>query len=189
MRVLLVALISEGLLFVVATLLTQALHLELVWGISSTAAMSGVGLALPPLLLNTIMWERTRRRPDSPYARFSREIIVPLCKHVSIPVAGSIAILSGWCEEYFFRGALSASIALYMGPLPACLISSFLFAAIHFIGSFKRFGAMLPLYMLMGIYIWSAHNLSGSLFCVAVLHGFYNFMAILQVKHRVRTVA
>jgi membrane protease YdiL (CAAX protease family) len=61
-----------------------------------------------------------------------------------------------------------------------------MFAGIHFIGNFKRFGGMMPLYTAMGIYMWLAAYFSGSLFCAAVLHGSYNLAAILQIKFRER---
>lgn len=186
MKILIAALISEGLLAVLGLLVVGALAIEVRWDISPRMAAYGVGLALAPLLLNYYLWRRTRDYPDSVYSRFSREIIDPLCRQISIPTAISVAILSGWCEEYFFRGALSGAITHYLSPLWACAISSVLFAAIHFIGNFKRFGGMMPLYTVMGIYMWLVAYLSGSLFCAAVLHGSYNLAAILQVKLRHR---
>lgn len=189
MKILVAALISEGLLVVFGFLLVWALTIEVRWDISARMAAYGVTLALAPLLLNHYLWRRTRNYPESVYSRFSGEIIDPLCRQISIPAAISIAILSGWCEEYFFRGALSGAIARYSSPPVACVLSSVLFAGIHFVGNFKRFGGMMPLYTLMGMYMWLIYYLSGSLFCVAVLHGSYNLAAILQVKLRHRVGA
>lgn len=186
MKILVAALISEGLLVVLGLLLVWALGIEVRWDTSVRMATYGVTLALPPLILNHYLWRRTRDYSHSVYRRFSREIIDPLCRQISIPTAMIVAILSGACEEYFFRGALSGAITRYSSPPVACAISSLLFAGIHFIGNFKRFGGMMPLYTLMGIYIWLVSYLSGSLFCVAVLHGSYNLAAILQVKLRHR---
>ena len=70
----------------------------------------------------------------------------------------------------------------YLGPIGSCLVTSLLFASVHFIGSFKRYGGMLPLYTAMGVYLWLAHYLTQSLAAVAVLHGLYNFTVILLVK-------
>lgn len=189
MKILLAALASEGLLLILATGIVWILNLEISWNPSGEATLLGVGLAALPLVLNSYLWMRTRRYSDSVYARFSKEVIVPLCRQISIPTACSVALLSGWCEEYFFRGALSSAIAHYLGPGVACLVSSLLFAAVHFIGNFRRFGNMIPLYTLMGSYIWIVYYLSNSLFCAAVLHGTYNFAAIVQVKLRAPTDA
>ena len=184
MRILAAALVSEGLLFILSVVLVWTLGIELTWGVSFSTALTGLLLAIAPLSLNLYLWKRTIASPHSVYARLSREIITPLCRQISIPTAISVAILSGWCEEYFFRGALPGVITRYTGPALSCVLSSFLFAAIHFIGSFKRFGGMLPLYTIMGMYMWFANHLTGSLFCAAVLHGSYNLAAILQVKFR-----
>ena len=189
MRILGAALISEGILWILSTLILWALDGELIWNISFSTGVTGILLAAPPLCLNMYLWSRAVAAPNSVYGRFSREIITPLCRQISIPTAVSVAILSGWCEEYFFRGALSVALTHYVGAVLSCVVSSLLFAAIHFIGSFKRFGAMLPLYTVMGIYMWLVHLLSGSLFCVAVLHGAYNLAAILHVKLRERRCA
>jgi membrane protease YdiL (CAAX protease family) len=189
MRILVAALISEGLLVTLGLLAAWTLSLGIEWNISVRMGAYGIALAIGPLLINYFLWRRTLANPDSVYARFSREIITPLCRQISIPTAISVAILSGSCEEYFFRGVLSAAIARHSYLSVACVVSSILFAAIHFIGSFKRFGGMMPLYTAMGIYMWLAAYLSGSLFCAAMLHGSYNLAAILQIKFRDRVSA
>jgi membrane protease YdiL (CAAX protease family) len=184
MRILIAALISEGLLLTLGLTAVWALSLDIPWNISVRMGSYGVLLAIGPLVLNYYVWKRALASSDSVYTRFSQEIIIPLCRQISIPTAISVAILSGSCEEFFFRGVLSAAIARHSPLSVACLVSSVLFAAIHFVGSFKRFGGMMPLYTAMGIYMWLAAYLSSSLFCAAILHGSYNLAAILQIKFR-----
>jgi membrane protease YdiL (CAAX protease family) len=186
MRILIAALISEGLLVALGMVVAWAFSLNTQWNISARMAAYGVALASGPLLVNYYIWKQSLANPDSVYSRFSHEIITPLCRQISIPTALSVAILSGGCEEYFFRGVLSAALSHHSSLPVACLFSSIMFAGIHFIGNFKRFGGMMPLYTAMGIYMWLAAYFSGSLFCAAVLHGSYNLAAILQIKFRER---
>lgn len=182
MRVLIAALISEGLLVILSVVLCAVGNIEVSWNASMHFAALGALLATPPLLLNEVLWRVSQRHPTSVYSRFSREIILPLCRQISLPTAVAVAILSGACEELFFRGALNAVARTYLGPLGACVSTSVLFAAIHFVGNFRRFGGMIPLYTIMGSYMWAVASLTDSLFCAAVLHGVYNFLAIVRIK-------
>mgnify|MGYP003345214224 CR=1 FL=1 len=69
-----------------------------------------------------------------------------------------------------------------MGQLFAALVSSTLFAYVHFIGNLKRFGGMLPLYTFVGLYLWAVMQLTGSLSAAMVAHGVYNFLAIVLIR-------
>jgi membrane protease YdiL (CAAX protease family) len=180
--VLIAAIISEGLLVVLSAALIGILNLEIKWNSSSSALTYGLLATVPLLLLNVLLWRASELRPESIYSRFSKEVVIPLCQVVTIPTAIVIAILSGVCEELFFRGALNAAITRYAGSLIACLITSLAFAAVHFIGSFKRYGKMIPLYTAVGGYFWIVNYCTGSLAAVAILHGVYNFIVILTVK-------
>jgi membrane protease YdiL (CAAX protease family) len=182
MRVLIAAIVSEGLLVIVSVALCALFHIEVAWNPSLRLAALGVLLAAPPLLLNEVLWRFSQRHPGSVYSRFSREIILPLCRQITMPTAVVIAILSGACEELFFRGALNAIARAHLGLLGACLSTSVLFAAIHFVGNFRRFGGMIPLYTIMGAYMWVIAHITDSLFCAAILHGAYNFLAIVRIK-------
>jgi membrane protease YdiL (CAAX protease family) len=184
MKILLAAAISEGLLLVFALAAIYLANLNCPWNLTSANVAIGLILALPPLVANHLLWRHSDRYPHSIYGRFSREVVTPLCRNMSLPVAVSVAILSGTCEELFFRGAVNLMLAAYLGTAVACLISSALFAAMHFIGNFRRYGGMLPLYIAMGVYLWFAHHLTDSLASVAILHGVYNFVVIQLVKNK-----
>lgn len=185
MRVLTAALISEGILLILALLGQGAFSLPIRWNASPFSLMLGVLLTIPALASNHLLWRYSLKHADSAYSRFSREVILPLCSQVTTPVAIVVAILSGICEEWFFRGTLNALCARYVGELASCIVTSALFAAIHFIGNFKRFGAMIPLYTLMGAYLWFAQHVSDSLAAAALLHGLYNFTVIMLVRRHV----
>lgn len=165
-----------------AYIVSRAASLSIPWNLSIHNAVIGGFLALPPLALNELLWRRANTKHNSVYARFSREIIVPLCRQMSTFTAVIIATLSGSCEELFFRGMLHALSIRYLDLVTTCFVTSFLFAAMHFVGNFRRYGGMIPLYTLMGAYLWAVYVLSGSLLCAAVAHGLYNFSAIMRVK-------
>lgn len=184
MRILLAAVISEGLLLALALALAYFADLTIEWNWSLYAGAQGLALTVPPLIGNHILWNYSYRNPDSIYGRFSREIIVPLCRHMRLGLAATIAILSGICEEVFFRGSLNYLCIPYLGSIGACIATSILFAAMHFIGNFKRYGGMLPLYIVMGMYLWLAHLYTNSLAAVAILHGAYNFIVMTTVRIR-----
>ena len=184
MRILIAAVISEGLLLGLALALVYLANLTIEWNWSKRALTLGLLLTLPPLAVNHLLWRYCDRNPDSIYGRFSREIIVPLCKNMHVSLAATVALLSGMCEELFFRGALNYLCISYLGIIGACITTSALFAAMHFIGNFKRYGGMLPLYTVMGVYLWFAHSSTGSLAAVALLHALYNFIVITTVRIR-----
>jgi Type II CAAX prenyl endopeptidase Rce1-like len=187
MRILTAAIISEGFLLIAGELLLRLLSLSVDWRPSLHALALGSALTLPLLLANEIAWKRSLRYPTSTYSRFSREIIIPLCQRTPPLTALIIAILSGGCEEFFFRGALHSAVIVYLPQWASCVITSLLFAAVHFIGNFRRFAAMIPLYGAVGMYLWVVAWATGSLFSVAILHGLYNFTVIMRVRQALRS--
>jgi membrane protease YdiL (CAAX protease family) len=182
------AIITEGILLIVSYIVAGLFEAHLVWGVSGETTLIGVGAALPLLFGNDLLWRWSSKHPYSVYARFSREVIVPLCRNVSVSVACVLALLSGFCEEIFFRGVLNQAITLRLGLVSAAILSSFLFAYIHFIGQVRRFGGMLPLYTAIGVYLWCINALTGSLWSVALTHVVYNFVAIVWIRWRADTM-
>ena len=186
MRIITAAVVSEGFLLILGLALVKIFSLSVNWHPSLHSLVVGGALTLPLLLLNEIAWKRSLRYPKSTYSRFSQEIIIPLCRQAPLSTALIIAILSGTCEEFFFRGALHATCMIFLPSWASCAITSILFAAVHFIGNFKRFAAMIPLYAAVGVYLWLVAWYSSSLFCAALLHGLYNFTVIMRVRWSLR---
>jgi membrane protease YdiL (CAAX protease family) len=182
MRVLIAAIVSEGVLVAFAALMQLIFAITLEWRISPLALLAGLLLTIPPILANHLLWNHAERHPSSIYHRFSQEVILPLCRQISWPIALAVALLSGICEEWFFRGALNSLCQQHLTPLASCIVTSLLFALVHFIGSFKRYGGMVPIYTAMGTYLWITHYLTDSLAAVALLHAAYNFTVILLVR-------
>jgi membrane protease YdiL (CAAX protease family) len=187
MRILLAAFISEGILLILSLAISLFADIPLIWNSSWWAVLVGFALIIPPLIVNNILWRYSETNHGSIFYRFSQEIIIPLCRHITPTAAIIVAILSGVCEEMFFRGALNSLCARLGGIEFAFVVSSLIFAATHFIGSFKKYGAMIPLYTAMGAYLWLVHFYSDSLTAVAICHGAYNLVVILITRRRALT--
>lgn len=179
--ILLVAIVSEAILVVIAYLVAYAFSLDIVWNPSARAIALGIAAALPLLIGNHLLWRWTHNNPDSVYARFSREVVVPLCRRVTPAQAFWIGILSGLGEEALFRGSLNLVVIKGAGLWIALIVSSVAFACVHFIGSFKRYGGMIPLYSAVGGVLWLVWFLTDSLAAAAATHATYNFIAIVAI--------
>lgn len=180
--ILALAVISEGLLVLLAYATAWITKTPIVWNLSWGVLVVGALCAVPLLVGNHLLWMWTQRHPDSIYARFSREVVRPLCTMVSTKEAFYIGVLSGIGEEVFFRGALSSLIEHHAGSAAALVVSSFLFAYVHFIGNIRRFGGMIPLYTAVGAVLWAIYETTGSLAGAAMTHATYNFLAIVLMK-------
>lgn len=180
--ILTLAITSEVALIVVAYVLSWLCGIELSWNPSTTSLTIGVLAAIPLLVGNDLLWRWTQKNPGSVYARFSREIIVPLCREVTPLQALLIGILSGVGEEVLFRGALNLTMARWGGLFFACVVSSIAFAWVHFIGNTKRWGGMIPLYSAVGGALWLVWFLTQSLAAAAATHAMYNFLAIVWIR-------
>lgn len=178
------ALLSEGILILVAYGIYSATGLTCTLEPSVGKIALGASAAIPLLLLNHALWLWSLKHPNTVSARFSREIIVPLCIRISPLLALVVAVLSGFAEELLFRGALNQVLTEAGGAAFSALVSSALFAYVHFIGNLRRFGGMLPLYTGVGLYLWLVATSTHSLAAAMVTHGTYNFLAILMVRHK-----
>jgi hypothetical protein len=183
------ALITEGLLIIVSYVVSGLMDVPVIWGADPLLVVLGALAAFPLLWMNHFAWRWAEKRPDSLYARFSREIVVPLCKQVKPPLALVLGVLSGFGEELFFRGVLNSLVTDELGAVVSAISTSVLFAYVHFIGQERRFGGMIPLYSAVGLYIWTLVTLTGSLTAAMVCHGLYNFLAIVSIRKEVSKAA
>ena len=187
--ILLAAVITEGLLIVVSYLVMGLWDLPLTWGASFFNVAVGALAVAPPMVLNETLWRAFGPQPQSVYGQFIREIVIPLCKQVQATTAIALSILSGFGEELFFRGVLHEWTTSHLGLIASAILTSFLFSYVHFIGQVKRFGKLLPLYAVMGLYLWFVCIITGSLVAAVVAHGLYNFSAILITRRRIAVEA
>lgn len=181
--ILTLAIVSEVALLVIAYAMAWAFSVELSWDVATPSLIIGVLAAVPLLIGNHLLWRWTERNPSSVYARFSREIIVPLCERVTPEQALLIGIFSGIGEEVLFRGTLNLLFIRVGGLTIALVLSSVLFAWVHFIGSTKRYGGMIPLYTAVGGALWLVWYFTDSLAAAATTHATYNFLAIVWIRH------
>ncbi|MEN9845873.1 MAG: hypothetical protein RIS36_1020 [Pseudomonadota bacterium] len=180
--ILLAAIMSETILVIVAYVLAYLFSLDIAWNPSVRAIALGIAAASPLLLGNHLLLRWTQSNPDTVYARFSREVVVPLCRRVTPSQALWIGILSGLGEEALFRGSLNLLMTRWGGLWLALITSSIAFAWVHFIGSFKRYGGMMPLYSAVGGVLWLVWFLTDSLAAAATTHATYNFIAIISIR-------
>ncbi|MBV19756.1 MAG: hypothetical protein CL870_01485 [Cytophagia bacterium] len=85
----------------------------------------------------------------------------------------TIAIIPGFCEEYFFRGVLQKNLSLLIkNHHVAILISAFIFSAFHlqFYGFFPR--------LLLGVLFGYFYYWSGSLTYSIIAHTLNNFFSL-----------
>ena len=85
----------------------------------------------------------------------------------------AIAIIPGFCEEYFFRGVLQKNLKLLLKNAHiAILLSSLLFSAFHlqFYGFFPRF--------FLGVFFGYLFYWSGSLIYPVIAHALNNFLSL-----------
>ena len=184
--VLTIAIVSEVALVVLAYLVAWVSGIEIGWDASPLAVLIGATAAGPLLIGNHVLWRWTLKNPNSVYARFSREVIVPLCKQVTTFHALLIGLLSGIGEEVLFRGTLNLLCIQWFGFFGALIVSSVTFAWVHFIGNTKRYGGMIPLYTGVGAVLWLVWYLTDSLAAAAATHATYNFLAIVWIRRLAR---
>ncbi len=188
-HILTAALVTEGLLVLISFIFAGLFEVSVGWHSSWLLLVIGVVAAFPLLFLNNLVWRWSQSRPNSVFARFSRTVIVPLCKQVNPALALALAALSGFGEELFFRGVLNAIAINHLGLAAAAVMTSITFAYVHFVGLVRTFGGMLPIYTAVGFYFWILHFWTQSLFAVTVTHATYNFCAILWVRLTERETA
>lgn len=99
------------------------------------------------------------------------------------PVAGFVhtCLLAPLVEEILMRGFVLRGLAPLYGPLPALLISSVLFALLHF-NMVQTFSALI-----CGLILGLLYLHTGSLLCCVLAHAGYNavsFVRLLQAQAR-----
>jgi membrane protease YdiL (CAAX protease family) len=182
--ILLAALITEGLVTIVAWILWGLFEVELRWGEPLTSIILGLLWVLPLFIGNELLSLFIEQNPSSIFARFSKEVVTPLCEAVPPLLALILGILSGFGEELLFRAVLLPLFTPVTGVYGAILMSSILFAWVHFIGQERKYGALIPLYTLVGVYFSIIFLLHGTALPVMICHGTYNFMVILRTRSK-----
>ncbi len=182
--ILLAALITEGLVTIVACVLWGLFDVEVLWGEPLMSSIFGLLWVLPLFFGNELLFLFIQQNPSSIFARFSSEVVIPLCKAVPPVLALVLGVLSGFGEELLFRAVLLPLVTPLTGVYGAILFSSILFAWVHFIGQERTYGALIPLYTLIGVYFCGIFFIHGSILPAMICHGTYNFMVIVRTRSR-----
>jgi len=148
----------------------------LFWGIIAT---------IPVFVLNLGCYILSQKFPAHlrQISRFSKEIVIPLCRNLDPFSALVIALLSGICEEVFFRGFLLDLLRAYFSVETAILGSSLVFAYAHLVGLFRTYWLIFLIYLAIAFYFSFLTLYFSSLLPAIVSHTLYNFVAILYLHY------
>ncbi|MCB0353852.1 MAG: CPBP family intramembrane metalloprotease [Bdellovibrionales bacterium] len=184
--VLLIALVGEGALYILS--LPWLLHSGWDPVCAASGAMVAAGTVAALLLFGlSFRWIEALLSHEKPsaYRRLYKEVLLPLASSLSGREIFLIAFLSGTAEEILFRGAIPWYLtSLGFGTLLAHGVSNFAFASVHFIGSFREFGRLIPMYFCVGCLLsWLALSFD-SLMPAMICHGLVNFLSLSLLKIR-----
>lgn len=187
-HVLTVAVIGEGLLGFGALIWAHFAGITLPWSFAVQDAAAGLVAALPLAMVSIGFIERGDFGTRIPgYSEFRDKILLPICGVLSFQGSLFISLISGVCEELFFRGAVYLHAAQLFGEFPAILLSSFVFGYVHFIGVAHRFKTLLLLYIGAGMYLCTVFLFTRNLMTVMTTHAVYNFLVIEYVRRSLKS--
>ncbi len=150
--------------------------------INSTGMLLGLAGTLPPLGLFWLCL-KCPLRPFRRIARIVDELLVPLFEGCSLAELAVISALAGLGEEVLFRGVVQAAVADKIGGAPGVYLGLFvaaaLFGLLHFIT--PSYAVMAGL---IGLYLGWIWLLSGNLLAPIIVHGVYDFLALVWVTRR-----
>ena len=110
--------------------------------------------------------------------RFKEEYIIPLARMLRPIDALVVSAAAGIGEEFFFRGVLQVEIGV--------LLSSIIFAAVHFGPAIRQYSLVALIYFLVSLYFAAIYSVTQDLWAVALAHGLYDFLVILFIRRQER---
>lgn len=178
------ALVCEGLLLVTAFIFSVLFDIPLYAEFEIPLIGLGLIAAFPLIGGNIAFSQFASARPAKfpTFNRFLKELIEPLCQELPVSAAFVVAMLSGVCEELFFRGVLQTFLSEFLGLVPAIVIINGFFAVIHFVGRLRDFWKLIPFYFFCGVYFSVLTYATADLTASIVAHGLNNFIAVLYVR-------
>ena len=183
-KVVKLALFFEGAIALIALFWIRWGNLEVPFGFVSNYLLYSLLGTFPILTLNGLLFfllGLTEKR--SPYARFMREYIFPLCASQSMLSAFFIGLASGIGEEFFFRGALFYFLTGKFGQPISILVINLLFAYVHFIGNFLEYWRVFIFYFLFGVYFTFLVMFLNSIWIPVLTHALYNWIVIVAMRY------
>lgn len=178
------AIITEGLLLACSLIWAWFFPPDRPVVINTQVLIHGVYATGPLLAFNFGVFIVLARNPKYQiYRKFLEYAVFPLCGALNWWLAIPVALLAGFGEEIFFRLMLYPAIESSLGPLLAAVISSFLFAYMHFIGRAKDFIAIVLLYFLFGLYFCYLSHFHAGVGVAIIAHALYDYIVILFVRY------
>ncbi|PIE35781.1 hypothetical protein CSA56_02835 [candidate division KSB3 bacterium] len=171
------AFLLEGIIFGVALLWAYWRTIPLQQALQPTlsACLIGIVVGVFVLVFNYVIIEYGSRYVTA--LRIIHQLIeqdiFPIFKHFGITGALCIAIISGFAEEFFFRGVLQAQIGIWLASLVFGLVHIWSKPAIIY----GVYTALIGL-LFGGLYLWI-----GNLWSPILAHMVNNFVAILYYRH------
>ena len=130
---------------------------------------------LPLLAVNIVLylpavsrlaWTRT-------FFIFKEEVICRLAAPLDTASALTLALFAGLGEELFFRGVLQQELGI--------LISSAVFAGLHFGTAVRKFPYVAAAYVVVSLYLGAIFAYSGSLWPPVFTHALYDFLLLFYL--------
>lgn len=135
------------------------------------------GIGTLPLLAYLAVYHFFSPRVLQPMRQFVEENLKPSLQHFSIVGLLVIAVLAGFCEEFFFRWCLQGGItAVSKSLVGGLLIASLIFGLCHWVNS--SYGITTAL---IGIYLGWLMCLTGTWLAPAIAHTAFDFVALMYI--------
>lgn len=179
------AFIAELMMLGIALLWANARGIQVLSGPLWSGIITGALASLPPLIFSIIILELLdfgRKIPG--YTEFRNSTIIPICQPLGTASAVAIAMLSGVCEEYFFRGVLNPECMNLLGDNTGLFVGCFLFAFIHFGTVNKHNMSLIIIYIIAAYYFSALYILTEGLTAAASCHAVYNFSVFRFIRWR-----
>ena len=173
-RIVAVALVSQGVMGVVAVAVARLFGLSFAWGSPARDVAIGLAGAAGVAAANyALLGRRQVAGPLQPVRDVVDEILMPLFSRLRGWQMVVIAACAGVGEELLFRGVLQ--------PLVGLVAASLLFGMAHIGGrTMLAFGAWASA---LGLLMGTLAIATGGLTAPMVAHGVYDFLALAYLRH------
>lgn len=178
-RLLFLAVVYEGGLFLVGWLLARLLGLGQAPGLGLTAASVLWGILLGLALLAAVYLSlRSNWRPILRFRAEVEEVVGRLFADCTVLDLAFISSLAGIAEEFVFRGWIQTGLSGSIGTWAAVGLAAFLFGAAHAISLTYAVYATI-----IGFALGAALVVSGALWVPILAHAVYDFGALTWLIH------
>lgn len=152
------------------------LTIPILSSVNTLSVLFAVGMVLLLLMLQIPLYFLLRAFPRlfRGSRQFVKEVLEPFCRQLTYRQALLVSLGAGIGEELLFRAALL--------PWLGILISSALFAVVHFGTAAHRYPLLICCYFLISLGFSFQYLLTGDIFSVILAHALYDFLAIVRCK-------